>query len=481
MSKVEKGLFYLFILAFPLNLGKHFIFPSSYVNGILVDYLIPTFYLSDIFLLGLLFCWFLEAVGKSWLRPFNLFLKNARRASGRAGNKVVKSPAGSQSGTKKRGFLTAAFLSSEPFPLLVFFLISLIPSVLGAGDKISALYKFGRLLEISGLVLFVSRRVDGKILRSLALLISCGIFFESLLAIAQWLKQGFIFGFFPFGESLIAARHPSALTDFFGNLKLRAYGTFPHPNVLGGYLAILLPLIPFIFWKLNSGIAAASGGKGERIRRFFYSLTFLLGLAALVLSFSRSAWTALVLILGFCFLGAVKRGDFVSVFSVRSEKMRAAFSLAAVAAFLVLSFWPSIGGLSPSLSVVRRRELNAAAFSMFKENPLKGVGLNNFTERLEGYRFISGPARFIQPVHGIFLLLLSESGLLGFLGFSLLIFNLLRRLLFLDSNFNLALSGLVLGILFLGLFDHYFLTIDQGLIVFGLIVGLGFNNHLRPG
>ena len=46
-------LFNLIVFLIPANLAKHFILPSSYVGGSLVDYLIPTVYLTDI-LIGLL-------------------------------------------------------------------------------------------------------------------------------------------------------------------------------------------------------------------------------------------------------------------------------------------------------------------------------------------------------------------------------------------------------------------------------------------
>ncbi|MEA3355691.1 MAG: hypothetical protein U9Q63_04395, partial [Patescibacteria group bacterium] len=57
MSKSQSWqikLFYLIIFLIPCNLSKHFILPSSYVNGILVDYLIPSIYFTDILIIILL-------------------------------------------------------------------------------------------------------------------------------------------------------------------------------------------------------------------------------------------------------------------------------------------------------------------------------------------------------------------------------------------------------------------------------------------
>ena len=47
-------LFYLILFLLPANLAKHFPVASSYVSGILVDYLIPTVYLTDILIIILL-------------------------------------------------------------------------------------------------------------------------------------------------------------------------------------------------------------------------------------------------------------------------------------------------------------------------------------------------------------------------------------------------------------------------------------------
>ena len=129
-----------------------------------------------------------------------------------------------------------------------------------------------------------------------------------------------------------------------------------------------------------------------------------------------------------------------------------------------------------SISVSRRLELTEASFSMFKDFPLSGVGLNNFTVRLEDYKFIAGATRFIQPGHNIYLLILSESGLLGLTGFLILI-SAAFRIVYLSRESLLGKVILVslLQITFLGLFDHYLLTLEQGLLIFWILIGVAFS------
>ena len=52
---------------------------------------------------------------------------------------------------------------------------------------------------------------------------------------------------------------------------------------------------------------------------------------------------------------------------------------------------------------------------MIKDNFLFGVGLNNFTVFVDKYNYDSSDIRFSQPVHNIFLLIFSESGVFAFL------------------------------------------------------------------
>jgi O-antigen ligase len=78
----------------------------------------------------------------------------------------------------------------------------------------------------------------------------------------------------------------------------------------------------------------------------------------------------------------------------------------------------------------------------------------------------------LQPVHNIFLLVLVESGLIGLIGFLMFLFGPI--LLHKPSNLLTKSQGvgLLLIIIFLGMVDHYFLTLPQGQRVLFLVWGL---------
>jgi hypothetical protein len=118
---------------------------------------------------------------------------------------------------------------------------------------------------------------------------------------------------------------------------------------------------------------------------------------------------------------------------------------------------------------------------------------NNISEKLESWQY--------QPAHNIYFLIASEIGIVGLLLFLLFVFQvvfdsvkgimsgLLR--VFLESgktivsretifspNFklNYFLLAIFISFLFVGLFDHYFWTLQQGELMFWLVLGFLFLN-----
>ncbi|MBU1499701.1 hypothetical protein KKE48_02435, partial [Patescibacteria group bacterium] len=241
------NLFYLILFLLPVNLAKHFPVPSSYVSGILVDYLIPTLYLTDILIILLLIFWLLEK-------------KTTTNCNGR--------------------YFQALFL----------FLLCLLPSVIFANSFIHALYKYLKIIEFSlfGLWIYHHRLTLSPtiVVKSVTL----AVLFQSLLAIGQWLRQSSLFGYWFFGEQPYNPATPGIdkIIWLDGSLKIPPLATFPHPNVLAGFLVIGLV---FILQGLS-----LKAFKDRPYWKIFLSLSLVLGLAALFLTFSLSAWLAFLLI-----------------------------------------------------------------------------------------------------------------------------------------------------------------------------------------
>jgi len=409
-------LFYLILFLLPANLAKHFPVASSYVSGILVDYLIPTVYLTDILIIILLVSWLLEK-------------KTTSNCNGR--------------------YFQALFL----------FWLCLLPAVIFAHSLIPALYKFIKIIEFSFLGLWIYHHRLTLSATIVVKSVSLAVIFQSLLAIGQWLKQSSLFGYWFFGEQPYNAA--SAGIDkiiwFNGALKIPPLGTFPHPNILAGFLVVSLTLI---LHQLLQGLSL----KAFKDRPYwitFYLCSFASGLAALFLTFSLSAWLAFLLI--------------ALPFSLQGRTLQKLLIYSGLLLIFLSLFGQRFSYLAPESSFSRRSQLTKIAVQMFKDHPLTGVGLNNFTVTMDQYGYIPAAARFLQPVHNIYLLILSETGLLGLFGF-LYIFSLLNKSSNSVFRFSPACAGRFFVLSFLGLFDHYLLSLQQGLLLLTYI----FSGALIP-
>ncbi|HEX5943169.1 MAG TPA: O-antigen ligase family protein, partial [Anaerolineales bacterium] len=240
-----------------------------------------------------------------------------------------------------------------------------------------------------------------------------------------------------------------------GESFLRAYGTLPHPNILGGFTLMLL-LAPIAFFLRN-----------ERPNNLAL-LLLISGVALLALTFSRSAWLALIL---FSMVLIWKSKHF--------DRRRLAILLIVVALSFVLTLFPyrelvqarTVNPTSHSeeFSLIGRAWLNGEARNLIDEYPLTGVGIGSFIIELASR---AGEGYVIEPAHNLFLLAGAEMGIPGLLLVATLFIAFAYRL-FKAKNPNAILAGAVLtGLCFISLFDHYLWTLAPGRLMLGLVIGL---------
>ncbi len=234
---------------------------------------------------------------------------------------------------------------------------------------------------------------------------------------------------------------------------LRGYGTFPHPNIFGGYLAV-------------GTVALAWLTRFATSRRD--SVLLLVGAAllgsTLIITFSRSGWFGLLAGL-FVLTGLMywhKR--------LLPHKAMPILFLGLVSVLLsILVFWPQVvARFTPTISVetisIEERVGQYGAWDdVFLSAPIVGVGPAAYTFTLLG----QDPGHQVwayQPIHNTPLLILAELGVIGFFFFVVWIYRIdvMAHRAWKTPGGMLALS-LGTTVLFIALFDHYLWTLWPGL------------------
>ncbi|HSA84490.1 MAG TPA: O-antigen ligase family protein [Patescibacteria group bacterium] len=427
--KVERVIFYLLLLLLPTQLGKHFWPDFAIVAGIRVDYLSPTLYVTDI-VIGLLFvCWLINR-----LQSANSTMQNH-----------------------------SAKLKVFNFAFLIIGAIFLSVNLFHSENVLNGAYHLLKLLEFSFVAYYVATTVRtlGQ-LKRIVFVLGIGVIGQSCLAIAQFIKQGSLGGiFYWLGERLFTGSTPGiANVSLNGELILRPYATFSHPNILAGFLLIVMTALLFTMPLV------------KRVEKAVWFVALLFGSSALLLTMSRVAfllWTGLLVV----------------VFLRHVQRLLVRFLIAGALLILFVSFLVAtpLGSrfLQTSFTeeaLVQRGDLMRASGELFLQQPIIGIGFGNFLPELATIATPLPLHAYLQPVHNIFLLILSETGIVGIGVFVWFLTQTYKRLFSLirkkQALFPRLFVVLLSMILILGSFDHYFLTLQQGQLLFALIIGLSW-------
>lgn len=374
-------------------------------------------------------------------------------------------------------------------------------------------------------------------------------FFQSIIAILQFIQQKSL-GISILKESIFSAYDPGiAKVLINGGIFIRSYGFFPHPNVLGGFLAISLLIstaYPLIFKDKLFHVE-------HYIDIWSYRVLIFVQLLALLFSFSKSA--ILAFIIGFItlifginklfhveqFKNSVKdisnvpRGTLelqlkparcstwniqriVQMFHVEHLVILMGIILLGI---MLLSFNLRFFFAQP---FIERLFYIKALQKLSPDYFFQGLGIGQFVFRMQEFFDEKLLLWQFQPIHNVFLLIFSETGIVGFglfMWFFVYIFwknkkNVLRGTLELqlkqekcstwnkskivqktfsmfhvehyqNTSFNEYLGSrkktvvnylsrsILIGITVIMLFDHYFWDIQQGQLLFWVILALAIS------
>jgi O-Antigen ligase len=234
---------------------------------------------------------------------------------------------------------------------------------------------------------------------------------------------------------------------------IRASGTFPHPNIFGGFLFCALLNTFYLFFTQRKKKLLLCG--------------ILIQIPALLLSFSRSALIACVCSTLLYFILSARNPD------QRKSVWQLSLALTFLGAVCLIFFYPQVSARGGILNYNRiaqgadseRLIYQNIALGMIKEHPLLGVGMNNF--QIASPPFFPEGRTFPSRVHNIYLLIAAETGLIGAAFFLLFLFSLLKKVrCAIASREGVLLLSLFMGLLFIGGCDFYLLCTPHGQILF---------------
>ncbi|MFI1207444.1 O-antigen ligase family protein [Streptomyces sp. NPDC020802] len=202
--------------------------------------------------------------------------------------------------------------------------------------------------------------------------------------------------------------------------EIRAVGTFGPTDIMGMAAVVSFGLVCAL------GLALGSGPARQRTAAVVCALALLLPLA---LSFSRGAWIATAVTCGVQLaLAGMRRA--VKVFAAVTAAAVVLVGGLGVGTAMLQERISSITQVAdaPDQSVTDRYTMWAAAVDMWRDQPLTGVGLKGFPDHRDGHASLAlssgsdtdgaGAGFHRQPLlspHNMYLLVLSEQGLLGLL------------------------------------------------------------------
>jgi len=340
-------------------------------------------------------------------------------------------------------------LPRDGLPVIAAVAILALAAAVSVATAYDRLLGLGVTLQLALLVLFFLASAELLVhfpVRPLVAVLAAVVVSQALLAVWQAATESTapaeaLFNGWP-REATSHSRDAAVVMIPIAGRWLRSYGTFAHPNILGGFLALSLALFAVV--------------DDPRIRRW-RAMALAAGFVALLLTFSRTAGLAL-LFGGATWWLARRAGPRHQVVATRRARV------AVAAAVLLLGLVTLVrvgnpGALVESNSIETRLSSYTVTWRVIGAGIPVGAGNHVLVEQ----RYFGGGG----PAHDVFLIALAELGPLGLLGW-LSIFGSLLLLAWRRRAEPAARTGPLVAIATLSpllLFDHYLWTLAPGRVL----------------
>ncbi len=329
-------------------------------------------------------------------------------------------------------------------PLLFIFLVSL--NALFSILPWLSLYRWISLF----LIVFTINNIlkDDEYAQEIFLGLALGAFVQLLLVLLQFFSQSSIQGiWYWLGERAVYPWMPDiAQLSLYGRQFMRPYGTFSHPNAMGGFFLVVH------FVLQSKKIHIFRNEKGVQ-HLFLSSLRYaaIIASALLVLmSFSRTAIVVFILL------------HVILVWRDPTYRWcRFCQIVRPIMLFVVGAVF--LQGQGDVFTSEKRWYLIKRALEVFSSHLVSGTGWGASVATTAGSYFQNIP--LYQPVHNIYLLWIVETGIIGML---VVVYFIGRYRSSLWRG--VSVSAPLLAILLTGLNDHYWLTQPQNIALFAFVI-----------
>ncbi len=265
---------------------------------------------------------------------------------------------------------------------------------------VTRFHLFG-LVEVLAILLYAANMVKSlRDIRCIVTAVTIAVAVTGVVVLAQYCADS------TFGLEFLGAADAATTSEYqqtYSSMGIsRVSGFLDNANTLAWVLKLWLPLL--LLWA----VASTEGNA----RRWICLTTFLLGLVALVLTFSRGGWLAFFFSLcaGAVLLFHHRRRPLVR------HAARRLVPLGLLAAAAIACFLPKITArlLHDDFGAAHSRiPMAQVALNVISHHPLTGVGYGNYIYVMHEYD--NTPERiteyFPHPVHNVYLLLAADLGL----------------------------------------------------------------------
>ena len=459
--RIERALFYFFLFSLPFQtriiLKEWFIRLRIGGGGgtEFNEWSSAFLYFTDLLIIAILFLWVLRLISKIASRNWFII-------------------------TEKKNY--------SLFIIVCLFFSASLLSLFKAQNLGIGIYQLIKLAEL--ILLFLYLKANFKKLFELRhicqILIASGLS-QTFIAICQFASQKSL-GLKILGESSLGPNIEGVAKIVVSGTKIvRAYGTFPHPNVLAAFLLFSVFAFYFLYLKIKKpcfGVKLAS----------LTILTFLT--FGLFLTFSRTLISLFIIFSIIIFLCLFFKKGFYRPYHQRVLSLATLFLVVVIlcGASMIPELYSRfiVSSVDPGINL--RFFYNFISSSMLKESPFLGIGLGNFVWGLQDFQgslraanliykldipetkvvSYQAPSWLYQPTHNVYLLIASEIGIFGLLIFLIFLGFLVYPLIKVFKENNLFFIFYFLFFIFLIIFltDHFFWTLQQGRLMFWLLCGI---------